>query len=59
MQDVQSLQHDNVVEERGEHPHSECFHYGECGQQHEVERMAMTLPEEKAEIDEGTEEREI
>lgn len=58
MQDAQSLKDDNVVDGSSEHSYSECFHYGECGQQYQVERMAMTLPEKKGEVDEGTDERD-
>lgn len=59
IQYVQSLHYNDIVKERNECPQGKRFYYGESGQQHKIERMAMTFPEEKTKIDEGGEKGEV
>ena len=56
---LQSLQYDHIIEERDHHAEGECFHKCERRQENEVEGVAVALPVQEAEVDEGTKERDV
>lgn len=57
--DLQSLKHDDVVEERDDDSEREGLHNRKHGKQDEVPWMRVTLPEEKSQGDESTKSGEV